>query len=87
MCAQIAINHLRVEPASESLVNEYRTCADGTVQSRLLDRAAHLYPGPLGSWRMLDDNDIALHHALGTVVSKWLQVRCGGDLRESLLAA
>ncbi len=75
MRAHNRITTLRVEPPSESLVNEYRIRAAGAVESRLLDLAGRPCSGPLGSWRKLDENELALHDALRTVVWKWMQVR------------
>lgn len=66
---------LRIESESRAMVNDYRT-QGRRVQVRSLDPAGQPIPGVLGSWRMLDEADLALHHALGTPVSKWLQVRC-----------
>lgn len=65
---------LRIESVKGSPVNEY-LIRDGRVAFRALDPSGHEYPGAAGRWRVLDHNDIELHHALGTVVSKWLRVR------------
>ncbi len=65
---------LRIESVDGSLVNDYRICY-GSVQVRSLDPSGRPLSGVLGDWRMLDENDIALHEALRTAVSKWLRVR------------
>ena len=65
---------MRIEYASGILVNDYRICTQG-VQVRSLDPAGQPIRDSLGSWRMLDEGDIALHHALRTPVSRWLRVR------------
>jgi hypothetical protein len=67
---------LRIESVNGSPINDYRI-RDGHVELRLLDPSGHEYPGFDSRWRMLDANDIQLHHALGTVVSKWLDERIG----------
>ncbi len=67
---------LRIESVSGSPINEYQI-RDGSVDFRSLDPSGRAYPGLAGRWRTLDDNDLKLHHALGTVVSKWLRVRLG----------
>ncbi len=69
---------LRIEPASGSPVNDYRI-REGCVEVRALDRRARPLPGPIGNWRPLDENDIRLHYALGTAVSKWLDARYGSE--------
>lgn len=76
---------LRIESASGALVNDYRIC-DQRVQVRSLDPTGQPVPDPLGSWRMLDESDIALHHALRTPVSKWLRVRLGDPARRPIKA-
>ena len=65
---------LRVESTDGSLVNDYRISYGG-VQVRSLDPCGRPLSGPLGTWRMLDENDLALHNALRTTVSKWLKIR------------
>ena len=65
---------LRIESVDGSAVNDYRI-HDGGVQVRLVDPRGQPISGALGSWRRLDEPDIALHHALGTPVSDWLRVR------------
>ena len=67
---------LRIESDRGSPINDYRI-RDGDVEVRVLTPSGHPYPDWSGRWRILDDNDIQLHHALGTVVSKWLRVRVG----------
>ena len=74
--------HLRIESANGSIVNDYRV-AGHSVQVRSLDCSGQPVRGALGSWRRLDRNDIALHRALGTPVSKWIQVRVGDKVHES----
>ncbi len=68
------VARLRVESASSFVVNDYRIL-EGSVQVRTLMLSGQPFPGALGRWRELDPSDIARHHALGTAVSKWLQVR------------
>ena len=65
---------LRIETRGRSPVNEYRIM-NGDVEFRLLDQAGRPYPGLAGEWKIMNENEIQLHHALGTVVSKWLQAR------------
>jgi hypothetical protein len=65
---------LRIESVNGSPVNDYRT-SHGCVQVRMLDPSGHAFPGGLSNWRLLDYNDIELHHALGTVVSHWMRRR------------
>jgi hypothetical protein len=67
---------LRLESADGMLVNDYRIC-DGSVQVRTLNGRGQPVIGALGKWRPVRPEDIALHHALGTVVSEWLRVRVG----------
>ena len=69
---------LRIESVDGSSINDYRI-KQGHVQVRSLASSTHAYRRKGSSWRMLDDNDIQLHHALGTVVSTWLRVRLGQD--------
>ena len=73
---------LRIESADGSLINEYRIM-DGRVEVRILDPGAGVYSAQQARWRTMDEKDIELHHALGTVVSKWLKVRLGSDAEES----
>jgi hypothetical protein len=68
---------LRIESVDGSPINDYRI-REGQVEVRVLDAAGHAWHSPLGLWRVLGEDDIQLHHALGTVVSKWLQQRLGG---------
>ncbi len=86
------VMRLRIESVDGALVNDYRTC-DGAVQVKSLDPSGRPVPGPLGSWRVLEKSDIALHHALETAVSSWLRIRlgedqngCRQDVRSDLLA-
>ncbi len=65
---------LRIEPVNGLPVNDYRI-RDGRVEVRLLDASGRPFPDARSDWRLLDANDIQLHHNLGTVVSKWLDVR------------
>ncbi len=65
---------LRIESANGSLVNDY-CIFDGRVQVRSLQPSGRPVPGSLGDWKLLDKNDIALHHALRTPVARWLRVR------------
>lgn len=69
---------LRIESINGSPVNDYRING-GCVQVRVLDPSGREYPGFESRWRMLDANDIQLHHALDTVVSKWLEERLGSE--------
>ena len=69
---------LRIESANGSPINDYRI-SNGCVQVRALDPSGHSYAGWTSRWRTLDDRDIRLHHALGTVVSTWLHVRLGSE--------
>ena len=66
---------LRIESVNGSPINDYRTTDSDLIQLRILDPSGHRFPGADSNWRFLDDNDIQIHHALGTVVSKWLRVR------------
>jgi hypothetical protein len=69
---------LRIESVGGSPINDYRI-RDGCVEVRSMDPSGHPLPGDGSRWRRLDDNEIQLHHALGTVVSKWLRVRLNRD--------
>ena len=69
---------LRIESVRGSPINDYRIC-NGCVQVRALDPSGHPYASWASRWRTLDDNDIQLHYALGTVVSTWLRVRLGSE--------
>ncbi len=75
------VMRLRIESTDGSQVNDYRI-RDASVEVRWLNPSGQPIPGALGSWRALDDRDIALHHALGTVLSEWLRVRMGGVKRK-----
>ncbi len=68
---------LRIESDGDSPINDYRI-REGRVEMRSIDPSGHW----ASDWRMLDRNDLELHNALGTVVSKWLQVRLGKGMRE-----
>jgi hypothetical protein len=73
---------LRIESVNGSPVNDYRI-RDGRVEVRMLDPSGREYAGPESRWRMLDANEIQLHYALGTIVSKWMERRLQlEDLRE-----
>lgn len=69
---------LRIESRNGSPVNDYRI-SGGSVQVRVLDPSGREYPGSESRWRMLDANDLQLHHALDTVVAKWLDERLASD--------
>jgi len=69
---------LRIESVSGSPINDYRI-KDGQVQVRSLAPAGDPYPGENSAWKILDERDIKLHHALGTVVWEWLQVRMADE--------
>ncbi len=72
---------LRIESASGALVNDYRIRGK-SVEVRSLTPAGQPIPDSLGSWRMLDESDVALHHTLRTPVSKWLRVRLVDPMRK-----
>jgi hypothetical protein len=72
------VARLRIESAGGSPINDYRIC-DDLVEVRSLDASGHRFPGRGSDWKILDDNDIQLHYALETVVSKWLRVRFGTE--------
>jgi hypothetical protein len=63
---------LRIESGSGSPINDYRI-REGLVEMRSLDPPHHW----ASDWRTLNRNELELHNALGTVVSKWLQIRLG----------
>ncbi len=65
---------LRIESVNGLPINDYRI-SNGRVEVRLLDPSGHAYSSRISRWRRLDQNEIQLHHVLGTVVSKWLSVR------------
>ena len=65
---------LRVEPPNSLLINDYRVHG-GQVEVRTLDSVGHHFDLALSSWKPLDDDDLHLHFALGTVVARWLQDR------------
>lgn len=75
---QEAVVRLRIESIGGSPVNEYRIRGDA-VEFRVLDPKGRPYGNAGSEWRAVDDCDIQLHHALGTVVSKWLDVRRGAE--------
>ncbi len=64
---------LRVEVRDGSIFNEYRI-RGGRLELRSVAGSSH-QSRTATDWRGLDDNDIDLHRALGTVVSKWLPMR------------
>lgn len=78
MTAQNGVR-LRFEFVNGSPVNDYRIC-DGRVEVRLLDASGRPYPGTTSDWRVLNRNEIQLHHDLRTVVSEWLRVRLGTEV-------
>jgi hypothetical protein len=78
---------LRIESIRGSPINDYRIIENDCVQVRSLDPSGHRYAGWASRWRILDDNEIQLHHALGTVVSKWLRVRLGSEASALEIAA
>ncbi len=65
---------LRIESVNGSPINEYRII-NHSVEVRAMDPSGRPFPNATSRWRRLIDEDIQMHHALGTVVSKWLQVR------------
>lgn len=65
---------LRIESVDGSPINDYRV-ADGEVQVRSLTPSGQPYPGHASDWRSLNRNELGLHDALGTVVSRWLRIR------------
>ncbi len=67
---------LRIDSTDGSPANDYRI-RDGLVEFRVLDPTGRPYASRLSIWRKLNDNEIELHHALGTVVSEWLRLRMG----------
>ena len=71
------VMRLRIE-SDAAPINEYRII-DGNVEFRRLAPSGQAYPGSASRWRRLDEKEIQLHHALGTVVSKWLRVRLGDE--------
>ncbi|HET7183461.1 MAG TPA: hypothetical protein VFI82_02170 [Terriglobales bacterium] len=64
---------LRIEPARAPVINDYRI-RDNHVEVRTLDGAGHAFDPALSTWKTLNENDVQLHFALGTVVAKWLQI-------------
>ncbi len=77
---------LRIESVNGSPINDYRI-RDGLVEVRVMDSRGHPYKGSTSNWRTLDENEIQLHHILGTVVSQWLRVRLGLEVFELEKAA
>jgi len=69
---------LRIESSHGSPINEYRI-QDGRVEFRALDPSGRPYRRHGDEWRLVDEADIELHRALGTVVSEWLDVRLESD--------
>lgn len=65
---------LRIESVDGSPINDYRV-AGGNVQMRSLAPSGEPFPGHASDWRSLDRNELGLHDALGTVVSRWLRIR------------
>jgi hypothetical protein len=72
------VMRLRVESPDGSCANDYRI-RDEFVEVRSLEATGQPVSGSLGHWRPMDRDDIALHHALGTAVSQWLQARRGDE--------
>ncbi len=73
-----SIPRLRIESIRGAPVNEYRI-VDGRVEFRTADVQ--------GRWRVLSQRDVQLHHALDTVVSRWLRVRHPAEPAELKRAA
>jgi hypothetical protein len=69
---------LRIESNRGSPVNDYRII-EGHVEFRVLDSSGHPYASRASCWRTLDENEIHIHHALNTIVSKWLRARRGDE--------
>jgi hypothetical protein len=69
-----SVMRLRIESVNDSPINDYRI-HNRSVEVRMLDPLGHAYASPISRWRRLDQNEIQLHHAFQTVVSKWLRVR------------
>jgi hypothetical protein len=67
---------LRIESTRGLPVNDYRII-EGRVEFRVLDSSGQPYASRASCWRTLDENEIQIHHALDTVVSKWLRARRG----------
>jgi hypothetical protein len=65
---------LRIESNGTAPTNDYRIVGEH-VEFRVLDSSGPSPRRARSGWRVLDESDINLHHALGTVVSKWLQTR------------
>ena len=72
------MTQLRIESVSGSPINEYRI-RKGKLEFRALTPSGDRYPGPASTWRTLDENDVQLHHVLGTVVSSWMKERMRHD--------
>ncbi len=77
---------LRIESVDGSPINDYRIQGE-QVEMRALGPSGLPLPGDASHWRALDDNEVAIHHALGTVVSRWLRVRLAGQRAASVRAA
>ena len=69
---------LRIESVNGSPINDYRFHR-GHIEVRSLAPSGLPFPGNDSRWRVLDDGDIKIHHALGTAVSEWLRVRFGDE--------
>ena len=65
---------LRIESVNGSPINDYRI-KGSHVEMRSLAPSGVPFPGSDSSWRVLDDGEIQIHHALETAVSEWLRVR------------
>ncbi len=74
---------LRIE-IDGSPINDYRI-EHGLIEFRILDPSGRPYPGARSRWRVVDENDLQLHHALGTVVSTWLRARLGTPIAPAAL--
>ncbi len=74
----VRVTRLRIESGNGSPVNDYRI-RNGIVEFLAFDPSTRPHSDSSSEWRSLDDDDIEVHHSLGTVVSKWLQVRLGGE--------
>ncbi len=65
---------LRIDFGGGLPLNDYRI-RGGLLEFRVLDKLGNPYTDGSSQWRVVHSNDIQLHHALGTVLSKWLRVR------------
>ncbi len=74
---------LRIDFGGGLPLNDYRV-RGGLLEFRVLDSQGHPHVDGNSDWRVVDMNQIALHYALGTVVSKWLRVRLGDNGEDTL---